>query len=79
VSSGELIVGLGYTNDLRSLRQVAELLGSGDVTGTVFIGIVLPPAQAKNALKQIDDAAAEIASTVGFEGPGRSRARSRQR
>jgi hypothetical protein len=62
-SQGSLIVGLGYTHDLRSLAQVVELLRSGAVTGTIFVGVVLSGSKVKNALNQIDDAAAEVAAT----------------
>jgi hypothetical protein len=66
-SSGGIVVGLGYTRDLNSTDEIIDLLRSGRLTGTLFVGTVLSGSTAKAALKRFDDAAAEIAATSGPE------------
>lgn len=77
VSRSGVILGLGYTRDLRTVPQVIRLLRSGEVTGVTFVGVLLEGSQGAKALAQFEDASAEIAATslVGQGRPGRGQRR----
>ncbi|GMV17121.1 MAG: hypothetical protein AMXMBFR56_53450 [Polyangiaceae bacterium] len=40
-TSGSVFFGLGFAHNLHTVEQVIELLRSGSITGTIFIGVLI--------------------------------------
>lgn len=66
------MLGLGYLHDLRTVGQLIKLLRTDEITGTIFIGLLLEGSKGAKALEQFEDASAEIAAT-SHVGRGRTR------
>lgn len=40
-SSTGVVLGLGFAHNLHTVEQVIELLRSGSITGTIFVGVLI--------------------------------------
>lgn len=68
-SSGEVVVGLGYSMDVRTVADLIKVISTTSLKPgqMFFVGVVLDDRRRADALRKLDDAAAEAAalSAVG--------------
>ncbi len=53
VTSSGVVAGLGFARNLHTVEEVIELLQSGSITGTIFVGVLINDSGAPG-LKQFD-------------------------
>jgi hypothetical protein len=41
MTSSGVVLGLGFAHNVRTVEQVIELLRSGSITGTIFVGVMI--------------------------------------
>lgn len=66
-SSGEVIVGLGYCSMAKNLRELVKVVSATKLRPgqSWFVGVVLDRKRRFDALRKLDDAAAEAAARSG--------------
>jgi len=68
-SSGEVIVGLGYCSSAKTIQELLKVVSTTSLKPgqMFFVGVVLDDRRLADALRKLDDAAAEAAalSAVG--------------
>lgn len=67
-SSSGVVMGLGFSRNLHSVEDVIELLQSGSITGTIFVGVIIN-----------DSGAAGLKAYEGIEETGGKAKRRRRR
>ena len=70
-----LVLGLGFMHNIHTVEQVIELLQSGSITGTIFIGVLLESSSGAPGLKAYEG----TEETTVKSKRGRSRSRRGQR
>lgn len=70
---GEIVVGLGYCSSAANIRELAKLISTTSLKRgqKLFVGVVLDRRRRADALRRLDDAAAEVASLSGVGRKGR--------
>jgi len=74
-SSSGVVLGLGFMHNIHTVEQVIELLQSGSITGTIFIGVLLEGSSGAPGLKAYEG----TEETTAKSKSGRSRTRRGQR
>lgn len=66
-SSGDVVVGLGYCSMAKNVRGLLKLVSTTKLKPgqSWFVGVVLDPKRRDDALRRLDDAAAEAAAQSG--------------
>ena len=41
MTSSNVVLGLGFARNLHTVEEVIELLRSGAITGTIFVGVII--------------------------------------
>ena len=69
-SSGEFVVGLGYCSIAKNVRELLKVISTTKLKPGQrwFAGVVLDRRRRADALRRIDDAAAEAAALSGVGG-----------
>ena len=62
-----VVLGLGFMHNIHTVEQVIELLQSGSITGTIFVGVLINDSGAPGlkAYEGSDESAAESKSRWG--------------
>lgn len=66
-SLGGIVVGLGYCSSARNLRELVKVVSTTSLKPgqKFFVGVVLDNQRRTDALRRLDDAAAEAAALSG--------------
>ena len=69
-SSGEVVVGLGYSMDVRTVAELLKVVSTTKLKRgqSWFVGVVLDRGRRADAVRRLDDAAAEAAALSGVGG-----------
>jgi len=72
VTSTGVLLGLGFARNLHTVEQVIELLQSGSITGTIFVGVLINDSGAPGlkSYEGSDESAAKSKSRRGRIGRG---------
>ena len=70
-----VVLGLGFMHNIHTVEQVIELLQSGSLTGTIFIGVLLEGSSGAGGLKAYEGSEESAAKNKS----GRVQSRRRQR
>ncbi|MBI3200099.1 MAG: hypothetical protein HYZ29_01070 [Myxococcales bacterium] len=70
-SSGEVVIGLGYCSSAKNLRELLKVISTTILKPgqKFFVGVSLDNRRRDDALRQLDDAAAEAAALSGVGDP----------
>lgn len=70
-SSGDVVVGLGYCSMAKNVRELLKVVSTTDLKPGQrwFVGVVLDQGRRADALRRLDDAAAEAAALSGVGSP----------
>ncbi len=70
-NQGDVIVGLGYSSSAKNLRELLNVVSTTKLKPgqNFFVGVVLDKRRRDDALRRLDDAAAEAAALAGVGAP----------